>query len=672
MKELKAKLKLEDIVEMPNIAAELDESDQMIIAKEVVSFFERDKDSRRDWEMDTDKALELAGLKKKAKNTPWPNASNVKYPLITNAAMQFAARTMPEIIRNGKVVEAFVVGSDPDGSKMERAKRVSTHMSYQLLVANSEFEETTDRLLHMLPIVGTVFKKTYFDPVKQRNVSELCLHDEIFIHNDVKSLDEARRVTHLLFMHKNDIIEKIRTGLYSDVPDEAFKTGPDELSRSYELQEVLEQHTYLDLDGDGYEEPYIVTVLKEGHKVLRIVARFDPEDMIINDKDEVVNILPVQYFTDYHFIPSPDGTFFSIGFGQLMFAINESVNTILNQLIDAGTLATMQGGFLGRGLRIKGGQLRMRPGQWHKLDSAGIDDIRKHIVPLSYKEPSNVLFQLLGALIDAGKELSSVNDAMLGREQVQNVAASSIMSSIEQGTKVFSSIQRRMYRSFKKEFEKHYRLNRIFLDPQEYMMVLDNDQANLENDYDDESLDVKPVADPNMSSETLRLLRSQDILEKSTAFPELNKYEALKLHLEALNTPNIDMVLPKPDPNAAPPPEIIEMMSKIDAEGKKLQLKGMQYETRNRDTEIREYKAEFEAERMRAEAMKMMAEAEKAMAEAQAAKTQAALAPGIAQVDALAKGVPAPKEDKAPEGNANEGGDIQAMGPGPGDTGAAQ
>lgn len=369
-----------------------------------------------------------------------------------------------------------------------------------------------------------------------------------------------------------------------------------------EFHELLEQHCYLDLDQDGYEEPYVVTVHKNTGTVLRIVARFDPEGITFSDEGQVVKILPVQYFTDFHFLPSPDGAYFSMGFGKLLKPLNETINTTINQLLDSGTLANMQGGFVGKGLRLKGGDLRLSPGEWKKIDMGIGADIKNNIVPIPYKEPSTVLFQLLGAMVDAGKQLSSVTDITMGQQDAQNAPATSILALVEQGLKIFTSIQRRIYRSLKKEFEKLYRLNRIFLDPETYFRTLDSQLAILREDYEDESLDVHPVSDPNLSSDALRLSRTQALLAL-VGTPGVNGHEIIRRYLEDLSTPNIEKVLPPPDPNAPPPIEVIDKQSEIQKRADDTQIKAM-------ELKLEEMKVMAEIEKIKAEALKAIAEAE--------------------------------------------------------------
>lgn len=602
---------IDELMVSSNIADLLTDDEVGQIGAQVISGFNEDFESMQDWVNKAEKGLELAKLITHRKNTPWQNAANVKFPLIAQAALHFSALTYPEVVRNGKVVEVTTVGADLDGSKEQRARRVSEHMSYQLLVESDDWEAALDKLLPMLSVVGTVHKKTWFDPINNRNVSELCNYDELIINNSVKSLEDARRVSHVLHMHKNTILEYIRAGLYSDkVIERLFSDTQNDtddvpaIDLHQEFHEVVEQHCYFDLDRDGYEEPYIVTVHLDTGTVLRVVARFDPEGIQRNTNNEVIRIKPVQFFTAFHFLPAPDGNYFSMGFGHLLEPLNRTINTTINQLLDAGTLANMQGGFIGKGLRLRGGSMRLSPGEWKKVDMAPGADIKNNVIPLTYKEPSVVLFQLLGSMVQAGKELSSVTDALLGQQPTQNVPATTILATIEQGLKIFSSIQRRIFRSLKSEFSKLYRLNRIFLDPEVYFRTLDEELAILQTDYEDQSLDVHPVSDPNLSSDAQRLARSEALLQL-IGQPGVNGVEIIKRYLTDLNTPMIEKILPPPDPNAPPPIDVIDKQSEIQERADKTRLDAM-------ELELKRIEMAAKVEKLRADAIKSLAEAEAA------------------------------------------------------------
>ena len=543
-----------------NIAEELDDHELGRIGAQVIDGYEIDEDSRSEWYERVEKAMEIAKQTIESKNTPWPNASNVKYPLITKAAIDFAARTYPELVQNDRVVKAAVIGADPEGELMDRSIRVSKFMSYQLLYGSEEWEEGLDRLLHILPILGTVFKKTFYDPIEQRPVSELCRPDQIVVNYNIQSLKEARRISHILVFHTNDIIERIRSGLYLDVDLAAMRKaeGFDEEDEDAPI-ELIEQHCFLDLDGDGYQEPYIVTAHKETGQVLRIISRF--KKVHYNKEKKIKRIEPELFFVDYHFIKSPDGGYYSVGLGPLLYPLNEAVNTLLNQLIDAGTLNNQQSGFLGRGLRLKNGEFRMNLGEWKVLEAAAGTNLQQNIVPLPTKEPSPTLFQLLGLLIDVGKDLIAANDVMQGKGQTQNVAASTVMAMVEQGLKVFSSIHKRVYKSLRKELQRIFELNAKHLKDSEYHKIMNRNDISVKQDFDIEEMDVLPVADPAMASDAQRMARAMAIMQA----PGVNPVEASRYYLESLQLDEalIDKLVPVPDPNAPPPPEVQKTMAEI-------------------------------------------------------------------------------------------------------------
>ena len=464
---------LRAIVEAKNIADTLDEEKLTQIGSDCAKGFEYDLSTRSEWEQNLKDWTKLALQVREEKSWPWPKAANVKYPLLSTAAMQFNARAYPSLIpSNGDVVKVNVIGKDRDGMKLERAKRIGMFMSYQVLYEMHCWEEDMDKLLMMLPIIGTVFKKTYYNPVLKQNVSELVLPENLVVNYWAKSLETAERVSEIIPLSKRLVKEKMMSKTYLDVELGDPIPDPTQMTQAVAQDEatpyqIIEQHTYLDLDEDGYAEPYVVTFERTSGKVLRIVARFD-EDTIYQDEDgNLQRIEPIQYYTKFGFIPNPDGGFYDVGFGLLLGPLNESVNTLINQLIDAGTLSNLQGGFLGKGLKLKMGESRWQPGEWKPVNSTA-DDLRKQIVPLPAKEPSNVLFQLMGSLITSGKELASVAEIFVGKMPGQNTPATTTMATIEQGMKVFTAVYKRVYRALRSEFKKIYDLNRVYLDPNKY------------------------------------------------------------------------------------------------------------------------------------------------------------------------------------------------------------
>jgi len=308
-------------------------------------------------------------------------------------------------------------------------------MSYQLLDEMEEWEGETDKLLHVLPIVGCAFRKSYFSPSLRRNVSELILPDDFVVHYYTKSLATCPRATHVIRLHPYEIEERVRGKRFIEF-DYGLPAGS-EPNDEESPHEFLEQHRLEDLDEDGYPEPYIVTVHKETSRVVRIVARFGEDSVTFGDDGQVNRIEGERYFTKFGFIPSFDGSFYDIGFGFLLRPMSQAINAAINQMLDAGTQQNMGGGFIGAGMRIKGGDARFRPGEYKRVISVG-GSIRDNIVALPFPGPSQTLFNLLGLLIEAAKDITSVKDIMTGDQGPANEAAARTMARIEQGMKVFS------------------------------------------------------------------------------------------------------------------------------------------------------------------------------------------------------------------------------------------
>lgn len=549
-----------------NIAEDLDEGLLGSIGVELKEQIETDEDSRREW-MDTNKDwLRLAAQVREDKSFPWPGASNVKFPLLTIASMQFQARALPNLVNSNQPVRIRVIGADPNQEKLQRANRVSKYMSYQILEGMQDWMEDMDRLLFVLPMVGIAYKKTFYSDAEERIKSTLVLPNDLIVNYYAQSFERAR-MTHVLYLDSNQIHEFQAAGIFRDITlQEPYsvdfnRNANDDIlniKRPYgsdmEPYEIWESHCWIDLDEDGYKEPYIVTLTKDG-EVLRIVARWNEDDIYYNEKNEIIKILANQYFTSYIFLPDPSSAVSGLGLGNLLGPINESVNTIINQLIDAGTLATLQGGFLGRGIKLRGGATRFRPGEWKIVNSTG-DDIRKSVFPMPIKEPSNVLFQLMGLLVDYGERVSAVSEAMMGENPGQNQPASTTMAVLEQGFQVFSSVNKRLHRSLSKEYMKIYHLNSMYIDVEDYNNVLDETLADPSQTYDEtdftlEDLDIKPASDPAIVSQAQKSVKAQALLEKVQFGLPLNIGEVTRRILVAEDQEDIEALMnvqPQPNP----------------------------------------------------------------------------------------------------------------------------
>lgn len=572
---------LRSAIESTNLAEGKDKELLTKIGGTVSDGYEADLRSRSDWEKNLKTWTDLALQVKEEKIYPWVGASNVKYPLLSTAAMQFNARAYPSLVpATGSVVKCEVIGKDPDDAKHEQAKRVSEFMSYQLLHQMEGWEEDMDKLLIMLPIVGTVFKKTYYSPLRKHNVSELILPADLVVNYWAKNLDDAERVSQVILLNKRQLKERQQTKMYLDTdigdptawtPEGATEAVPVDDTTPYQ---IIEQHTYYDLDDDGYAEPYIITFDRHTRTILRIVARFDETSIQQDDSGKLQKITPIQYFTKFTFIPNPDGGFYDIGFGLLLTPINEAVNTTINQLLDAGHINNLQGGFLGKGLKLKMGESRWTPGEWKTVQTPA-DDLRKQVLPLPTKEPSNVLFELMGTMITAGKELASVAEIFVGKMPGQNTPATTTMATIEQGMKVFTAVYKRVFRSLQAEYKKLFKLNSLYLDVAEYQNVLDTqvDKA----DFDLSTYNVCPNADPATPTQTEKLMKAQALVEM-LQLGTLDPLEVTRRLLEAQEQPNMDKLFsqqiqqtgqfqPPPDPKAQ------EIQMKAEAEQGKAALK---------------------------------------------------------------------------------------------------
>ncbi|RLC55299.1 MAG: hypothetical protein DRI30_07835 [Chloroflexi bacterium] len=480
-------------------------------------------------------------------------------------------------------------------------------MSYQLLEEDEGWEEDQDKAFLALPILGCVFKKSYYDNVAEHNRSTLVLPKNLVIHYYARSIEECERKTEIFELYQREVRERELRGVFKentyglepvkDIKEDDRRQGlTPPLDDPDKPREFLEQHCYLDLDGDGYKEPYVVTVHKSSKKVARIVHRIkdvvteqsvkieeltsrikslaegvqqpqDPNNVtpqelaqiqqieqtinsmqaqieqIAQEKPKVLKINAVEYYTKYSFIPSPDGGFYDLGFGALLSPINDSVNTILNQLIDSGSLQNASGGFIGRGARIKGGRITFRQNEWHKVDVTGAS-LRDNIVPMPVNQPSAVLFQLLSLLIGYAEKIGSVTEAMTGENPGQNTPAYNMSAMLEQGLQVFNAIFKRVYRSQRSEFRKLFNLNAIYLDPEEYFTYQDSDNKALKVDYTSDPKDLIPAADPNAFSSKEKAMKAQAVREAAQSVPGYDPVKVEKRFLESMDIPDVDEVFP--------------------------------------------------------------------------------------------------------------------------------
>lgn len=581
-----------EVMNAPNLTNLFTKEDLASIGNLVYEGYQADETSRADWLRRNEAGMNFALQVQRDKNWPWQGCSNVIFPLITIAALQFSSRAYSNIINGTDVVRCRVPGQDPTGALTARAERISTHMSWQVLEQDESWEEQHDRLFINVSIVGTNFVKSYYDGKLGRNTSELVLARDLVMDYSAKSVESCGRKTHKIPLWRNDIYERVKRGIFADVleadwykaavpPAQTAYSATDSQTQHDNRQGVhppppdrdtpfrfLEQHRNLDLDDDGYAEPYIVTIEETSRCVVRIVARWDKETQIDrNGAGDIICINPTEYFTKYGFIPSPDGGIYDIGFGVLLGPLNESVNTAIDQLLDAGTMQNSLGGFLGRGAKIRGGTYSMAPWEWKRVDSTG-DDLRKNIVPYPDRQPSIVLFNLLNLLIEYTNRVSATSEIMVGKTPGQNTPAETSRSALEQGMQVFTTIFRRIWRSMKSEFKKLFKLNAIHL-PANF--VFGEGGGVRREDYLSSPEQVVPTADPNITSFQMKFFQAQAIRAASQQVPGYDIDYVERQFLKAMRVESIDRYFPGAK-KVPPPPNPKIAIAEMQLSIKKLQF----------------------------------------------------------------------------------------------------
>lgn len=566
-----------------NVISLLDETELADISGKAVVGYESDDDSRTEWKARNKAGMKLAMQLYEKKSFPHEKASNVMLPLLSTAAIQFSSRAYPNLIPGWDIVKGKVVGADLQGLKASSANRVQIHMNYQLNEEMDEWEEESDRLLTVIPILGSCFKKTYFSAVYRRNVSLFCSPEDIVMHYKAKSMATVPRITEKYNLYPNEIVERIRSGVFIDFeigqPSET-KDEDDDLDTNDEHRPhlFLEQCTWLDLDDDGYAEPYILNIHYDTKEVVRIYPRFKPKDIEYTNK-KISRIEGKKYYTKYSFMPSPDGSIYDWGFGSMLTPINEVANTATNQLLDSGTIANCQGGFIGKGINLGRGRgagpIKLKINEWLPVWHSG-EDLAKNIFPLPTKEPSLVLFNLLGFMVNAGEKLSSVTELLMGDQSIHNEPATTSLARMEQGMKVFSAIHKRLHRAFGNEYKMLYELNAEYLDFEHYFTILDKPEVSqqvMQKDYDKSLCDVIPTSSPEDVSNTQKLVKAEALMQlRGQGY---NDGEINRRYVEALQIPDIEPIL-----NQQPPPKdpkIILEEQKLDLERRKFIFETMKF-----------------------------------------------------------------------------------------------
>lgn len=565
-----------------NLVGDLDEEKVAEIGSKCKSDFLKDVAARNEKDERLKQAEKLAKQVIEKKTYPFDGASNVKYPLITKAVIEFNARVSPLICNNGEVVKIKTYGGEDeiveeDGKptidedtgllkteadvKNNRAKKVRELMNW-LITDKTDWEDEKDRLTLVYALSGFAATKNYFDYGDSLPKSELVLPLSLY-WEEGKTFNKATRKSQIINISHNQVVENMRMGIFSKVES----ILEDKETENYDL---VEMHTLLDLDEDGYKEPYIVVFEKDSGEVLRIVARYTENDILRNKSGEIARINPKEYFVYYEFMPCLDGSIFPLGLCDLLLFLNESINTNVNQLIDAGSLSNMQGGFISGNIRIKGGLQGFAPNEWKFVENAGLD-ISNNIVPLPTKEPSQTLFNLLGLLIDSGKEVGMLSDILNG-DVAQELRPTSVLALIEQGLSGFKAILKRLHRSLKEELKLYYDMIRDHLSDikgfyPDSILLRDVTERDFMDDYA-----IIPVSDEYYATSIEKAKRSEFYLGLAmSGNPFVNVEEATRRAFQTLGLENYSDLMIKPQPQQ-PDPALQAQLQLVMEQAKRLSV----------------------------------------------------------------------------------------------------
>ena len=532
-----------------NLAEYIDEGELQNIAADLVDDFVADRQSRKEWARSYVKGLDLLGMKIEERTQPWAGAAGVFHPVLTEAVVRFQAQAMGELFPASGPVRTKVVGKR-DADKMEQALRVENEMNYLLTEEMTEYRDETEQMLFRLPLAGSAFKKVYYDPINERPAAMFVPAEDFVVSYGAADLATAPRYTHVMKKTPNEIIELQVNGFYIDVdlpdpePDYSdIQEKYDEIDGETAVLEdddrhtILEVHADLDLpepfnDPDGIARPYVVTIDKSSLTILSIRRNWYEEDYKKRKR---------QHFVHYRYLPGLG--FYGTGLIHLIGGLAKSATSILRQLIDAGTLSNLPAGLKARGLRIKGDDSPLMPGEFRDVDVPG-GAIRDSIAFLPYKEPSSVLYQLLGNIVEEGRRIGSVADVQVGNLNPQ-APVGTTLALMERSMKVMSGVQARLHAALKKELRILGKVIKDYMGP-EYSYELEED-FNRQEDFDDR-VDIIPVSDPNAATMAQRVVQYQAAMQLAQQAPNL--YNMGQLHrqmLEVLGIKDAEQIVKLPE-----------------------------------------------------------------------------------------------------------------------------
>ena len=539
-----------------NLAEVMADNDLDEIGSSLYDNYTEYKESRADWADAYREGLNLLGFKYTRRTQPFRGASSVTHPVLAEAVTQFQAQAYKELLPADGPVRAQIMGAiSPE--KQDQAHRVKDFMNYQLMDQMKEYEPEFDQMLFYLPLTGSTFKKVYYDELLGRAVSKFIQAEDLIVPYTANSLDDADAIVHVIRMSKNDLRKQQVGGFYKDIElgeppiDESqIKSKQLELEgvtandqQRESMYTILEVHTNLDLedypDVDENEEPtgiklpYIITVEEASQKVLSIRRNYEAEDPLKKKKN---------YFVQFKFLPGTG--FYGFGLIHMIGGLSRTATSALRQLLDAGTLANLPAGFKTRGIRIRDDAQPLQPGEFRDVDAPG-GNIRDQFMQLPFKGPDQTLLQLMGIVVQAGQRFASIADNQVG-DMNQQAAVGTTVALLERGSRVMSAIHKRLYVGLKEEFKLLANVFKSYL-PAEYPYDVPGAARNVKMTDFDDRIDILPVADPNIFSQTQRISMAQTQLQLAQANPEVHDlYQAYRSMYEAIGVKNINAILPPP------------------------------------------------------------------------------------------------------------------------------
>jgi hypothetical protein len=540
-----------------NLAEFVEEDILQEVASELQNSYQEYKSSRSDWEDGYMKGLDLLGFKYENRSEPFQGASGATHPVLAEAVTQFQALAYKELMPANGPVRTQIIGR-VDAEKEKQSQRVKDFMNYQLTTNMKEYEPEFDQMLFNLPLAGSTFKKVYFDSVLGRTVSKFVPAEDLVVPYSATSLEDAEAIIHVVKMSGNDLRKQQVSGFYkdielgepafdtSDVQDKKDKIEGMTRGSSAEMHTLLECHVELDLEGyedknmetdeeTGIKLPYIVTVHDETGNVLAIRRNYSAGDQLKRKKE---------YFVHFKFLPGLG--FYGFGLIHMIGGLSRTATAALRQLLDAGTLSNLPAGFKQRGIRVRDEAQPLQPGEFRDVDAPG-GNLRDAFMPLPFKEPSGTLLQLMGVVVQAGQRFASIADMQVG-DGNQSAAVGTTVALLERGSRVMSAIHKRLYQAMKCEFMLIADNFATFL-PKTYPYDVVGGQRQVFAADFDQRVDIIPVADPNIFSQTQRISLAQTELQIAMSNPDLhNIYQAYRHIYEALGVKDIDILLPPPAP----------------------------------------------------------------------------------------------------------------------------